>query len=174
MARGRVEHVAQRVERQVQQSARFETAGVDPIADARRRREGAVTEGGGEAGRVGRGGRDRRALHDHDDVFELAEVLAIVLVERGVPLVGREQAELGRLERQGMRRVADAERGDSDPQTDRQRRAGAAEPHHALQEPAGQRWHSQHRSPRSGLTVTARPLVRTEPPRAPRIQPGST
>ena len=110
LAGDRVEGVSQRVERQVQQCVGFEAAGVDAIADARRP-EGAVAEESGQAGRVGRGGLDLRALHDHDDVLELAEVLRVVLVERGVPLVEREQVELGRLERQGMRRVADAERG---------------------------------------------------------------
>jgi len=39
-------------------------------------------------------------LHHDDDVLELAEVLRVVFVERGVPLVEWEQVELGRLERQ--------------------------------------------------------------------------
>jgi len=47
--------------------ALFEAAGVDPIADARRP-EAAVAQGAGQAGCVGRGGLDRRALHDHDEV----------------------------------------------------------------------------------------------------------
>ena len=158
--------VSQRVERQVQQGALLEAAGVDPIADARRP-EAAVAQSGGQAGRVGRGGLDRRALHDHDDVLELAEVLRVSLVERGVPLVEREQMELGRLERQGMRRVADAERGKGDAHGDRQRRAGAAEAHHALQEPARQRQRYSAAARRAGMAVTAPTLLRKRPSRAP-------
>jgi hypothetical protein len=52
--------------------------------------------------------------------------------------VEREQVELGRLDRQGMRRVADAERGKGEGHQDRERRAGAADLHDALQEPARQ------------------------------------
>jgi len=127
--------VPQCVERQVRECVGFDAAGVDLIADARRP-EGAVAEDSGQAGRVGRGGLDLQALHNHDDVLELAEVLRVVLVERGVPLVERKQVELGRLERQGMRSVADAERGKGEGHEDRERRAGAAELHYALQEPA--------------------------------------
>ena len=159
---GRVEEVSQRLERQVHESVLVEAAGVDPIADARRGRQGAAAENAGQAGRVGRGGRDGRALHDDDDVLELAEVLAVLLVERGVPLVRGEQVELGRLERQGMRRVAKAERGEETARDDRQPRAGAAEPDHALQDSAREGQHTQSRS-RSSMAVTARtgvPLAR--------------
>ena len=85
--------VSQRVERQVQQRVRFETARVDPIADARRP-EGALAKDAGQAGRVGRRRSRLRGSHDHDDVLELAEVLGVVLVERGVRLVEREQWNL--------------------------------------------------------------------------------
>ena len=93
----RVEGRPQRVERQIEQGLALEAARVEPIADARRP-EGALPEESGQSGRVGRGGLELRALHDDDDVLELAEVLGVVLVERGVPLVEREQVELGRLE----------------------------------------------------------------------------
>src|SRR4029453_875383 len=116
----------------------LETACVDWIADARRP-EGALAEDTSQAGRVGRRGLDLRAFHDDDDVLELAEVLRIVLVERGIPLVERQQMELGRLEREGMRRVAGPERGKGDRHGDRQRWGGAAEPDEGLLVRAGER-----------------------------------
>ena len=110
---------------------RFEAARIDPIADARCP-EGTLAEDTRQAGRVGRRGLDLRAFYDHDDVLELAEVLGVVLVERGVPLVERQQVELGRLESEGMRRVAGAERGKGERHRDRQRWVGAAEPDEGL------------------------------------------
>ena len=116
--------------------------------------ERAVAEHAGQARRVGRGERDGRALHDDDDVLQLAEVLAVALVERGIRLVGREQVELGRLEREGVPRVAAAERGEDDAQDDRQRGAGAADPHHALQESRRQRQRVRPRvTLRHGITA---------------------
>jgi hypothetical protein len=110
---------------------RFETACIDSIADARRP-EGPLAKDSGQAGRVGRRGLHLRAFHDHDDVLELAEVLGVVFVERGVALVERQKVELGRLERQGMRRVAGAEHGKGERHGDRQRWVGAAEPDEGL------------------------------------------
>ena len=132
LAGDRVEHVVRSVSSgRYREPVRFETARVDPIADARRL-EGAVAKNTGQAGRVSRRGLDLRGFHDHDDVLELAEVLGVVLVERGVLLMERQQMELGRLEREGMCRVTGAERGTGERHGDRQRWVGAAKPDEGL------------------------------------------
>ncbi len=134
----RIEEVSQPFDGQVQERAPFEVSGVEPIADARGR-ERALAKDAGQARRVRRGERNGRALHDDDDVLQVAEVLAVALVQRGIGPMGRKQVELGRVQREGVPRIAAADRGEDDAQDDRQRGAGAADPHHALHESRRQR-----------------------------------
>jgi hypothetical protein len=123
------------------------------------RPESARAKDAGQAGRVRRGRLDGRAFHDHDDVLELAEVLGVFLVERGIPLVKREEMKLGRFERERMRRVAHAHGGRGEGDRHGKRGARAAEAHEGLQCSAGHRQRSQIRSPlrRSDAQRTALP-----------------
>jgi hypothetical protein len=121
---------------QVQEVPALEPLGVDAVVRARKldRRFLQLLD---EAGRVGLGGLERARLHDHHDVFQLAEVARVLRVALDVArALGQHVAARG-LEAELERRVSDS--GDGEDQGDRDGEPGAParEPDQAAERAAG-------------------------------------